>query len=144
MDQRKDFQEIIEKLDEHTYHITQRQGTDAPYSHPYDREAREGIYVDVITGRPLFSSRDKYDSGCGWPAFTRPLEDAGIEERLDMSFGMRRTEVATETTHLGHVFDDGPRDAGGLRYCINGSSLEFILKEDMEERGYGAYLHLFD
>jgi methionine-R-sulfoxide reductase len=101
--------------------------------------------VDIVSGKPLFSSLDKYDSGCGWPSFTKPIQDTEIIEKKDLTHGMVRTEVrsATADSHLGHVFDDGPRDKGGLRYCINGAALKFIPKEDLEKAGYGQYAKLF-
>ena len=126
--------------------MTQEGGTERAFSHPYDREFREGIYVDVTTGEPLFLSSDKYDSGCGWPAFSRPISDSLLVERTDLRYGMRRTEVRSKLgeAHLGHVFDDGPRERGGLRYCINGAALRFVPKEEMEHDGYGDYLHLLE
>ena len=101
-----------------------------------------GIYVDIVSGEPLFASSDKFESGCGWPSFTKPIAPANVSELRDMSYGMVRTEVrsAHGDSHLGHVFDDGPRDRGGLRYCINSASLRFIHRDDMEKEGYGAYL----
>ncbi len=128
------------------YEVTQHAATERPYTNEYDKEFSEGIYVDVVTGQPLFSSRDKYDSGCGWPAFTKPISGANIKERADYSHGMTRTEVRSSAggSHLGHVFNDGPSDKGGLRYCINSASLRFVPKEKMEQEGYGSYLKLFD
>lgn len=132
-------------LSETAYDITQKGHTERPYSSPLDKENRPGIYVDVTSGQPLFSSLDKFDAGCGWPSFTRPLEDALIEECPDHAYGMRRTEVKAglSDAHLGHVFTDGPLEQGGLRYCINGAALDFIPLEEMEERGYGYLVHLF-
>ncbi len=121
-------------------------GTEPPFQNEYWNNHREGIYVDPMTGKPLFSSLDKFDSGCGWPSFAKPLDDMQVIEKHDYSHGMVRTEVRTKDSnvHLGHVFDDGPIKIGGLRYCINSASLRFIAKEDMEKEGYGAYLHLFE
>lgn len=132
---------LREELDDMAYYVTQEGGTEPPFSHPYDREDRPGIYVDITTGEPLFSSRDKYDAGCGWPSFIRPISTANIEEKEDRSHGMIRKEVRTKTAHLGHVFNDGPRDQGGLRYCINGHSLRFIPREEMEEEGYAEFIN---
>lgn len=129
-----------EELDDMAYYVTQKRGTEPAFSHPYDREFEPGIYVDITTGEPLFSSRDKYDSGCGWPSFTRTLKGASIEEVEDLSHGMVRTEVRTQTAHLGHVFSDGPQEEGGLRYCINGHSLRFIPRDRMEEEGYADFI----
>ena len=120
-------------------------GTEAPFKNKYWDNHAEGIYVDVMDGEPLFSSTDKFDSGSGWPSFTRPISDHVIEEKHDASHGMVRTEVRSKgaDSHLGHVFPDGPKDKGGLRFCINSASLEFVAKADMERRGYGKYLTLF-
>ena len=128
------------------YQVTQLNGTEPPFRNEYWDNRREGLYVDVVSGDPLFSSRDQYDAGCGWPSFTRPLDDGSIVERTDVSHGMRRTEVRSRgaDSHLGHVFDDGPRESGGLRYCINSAALRFIQKEDLEQEGYGEFRSLFD
>ncbi|MDD7362592.1 MAG: peptide-methionine (R)-S-oxide reductase MsrB [Peptoniphilus sp.] len=131
---------LKEKLGPEAYHVVREKGTDAPFSHPYDGLFEEGIYVDVITKEVLFLSKDKFNAGCGWPSFAKTAPGADVEEETDGRFGMIRTEVKTDTTHLGHVFNDGPEELGGLRYCINGSSIEFIPKEEMEERGYGEWL----
>lgn len=141
-----DKDEIKEKLSDLEYKVTQEDGTEKPYTHEYNDNYEEGIYVDIVSGEPLFSSEDKYDARCGWPSFTQPLEDNHIVEKEDRSRGMVRTEVRSShgDSHLGHVFTDGPQDKGGLRYCINGASLRFIRKEDMEKEGYGKYLKLFD
>ncbi|MCD1146762.1 peptide-methionine (R)-S-oxide reductase MsrB [Peptoniphilus sp. KCTC 25270] len=141
---KKTKEELRELLDETTYQITQMNGTERPFSHEYDQEFGEGVYLDVISGEVLFSSKDKFNAGCGWPSFSKPVEGSSIKELQDNRFGMRRTEVRTESTHLGHVFSDGPRELGGLRYCINGHSLRFVPKEKMEEKGLGAYLSLLD
>lgn len=124
--------------------VTQNAATEAPYTNEYDREFASGIYVDVTTGEPLFLSTDKYDSGCGWPAFTRPISDDRVAESTDRSHGMVRTEVrsANSGAHLGHVFPDGPISSGGLRYCINSAALRFIPADRMEAEGYGKYLPL--
>src|SRR5699024_2659701 len=138
--------EIKEKLSDLEYEVTQEDATERPFTHEYNDNYEEGIYVDIVSGEPLFSSKDKYDALCGWPSFTKPLEDDHIVEKEDKSLGMNRTEVRSEhgDSHLGHVFTDGSKDKGGLRYCINGASLKFIKKEDMEEEGYGEYLRLFE
>lgn len=127
------------------YRVTQENGTEPPFQNEYWNEHREGLYVDVVSGEPLFSSRDKFDSGCGWPSFTRPLDGTATVEKKDLSHGMVRTEVRSPgaDSHLGHVFDDGPADRGGLRYCINSASLRFIPVERMESEGYGHLLSLF-
>lgn len=132
---------LRQQLTPEQYRITQQSGTERAFSHAYDHLFEPGIYVDVVSGEPLFSSADKYDSGCGWPSFTRPIEQAAVTEHEDLSYNMRRVEVRSRTadSHLGHVFPDGPRDKGGLRYCINGASLRFIPLAQMEEQGYGAY-----
>ena len=126
------------------YEVTQNSATERPYFNEYNDEYRPGIYVDVPTGEPLFLSTDKFRSGCGWPAFSRPIDDSLIEEVTDLSHGMNRVEVRSKTgdAHLGHVFPDGPRETGGLRYCINSASLKFIPENKMIEFGYGDYLPL--
>lgn len=139
-------EELRRRLTELQYDVTQNAATERPFKNEYDGEFRAGIYVDVTTGQPLFVSTNKYDSGCGWPAFTRPIDKNLIVEREDRSFGMVRTEVRAKASdaHLGHVFDDGPKDRGGLRYCINSASLRFIPKSKMEREGYGEFLNLVD
>lgn len=135
----------LKELDDLSFEITQNAKTERPFSSEYDDFYEDGIYVDKVSGEVLFSSKDKFDAGCGWPSFTKPLED-NIEEFEDLSHGMIRTEVKSKDgeSHLGHVFPDGPKDKGGLRYCINGKSLEFIPKDELEEKGYGKYLSLFE
>lgn len=137
--------ELKEKLNPIAYNVTQENATEPPFSHEYDSLFEEGIYVDIVSGEVLFSSNDKFDAGCGWPSFTKPLDQETIVEKKDISHGMIRTEVRSNEgdSHLGHVFTDGPKDQGGLRYCINGTSLRFIKKEDMEKEGYGEFLSLF-
>ncbi|MCO6545275.1 MAG: peptide-methionine (R)-S-oxide reductase MsrB [Gilliamella sp.] len=128
------------------YHVTQKNGTEPPFENEFNDNHEEGIYVDIVSGEPLFTSIDKFDSGCGWPSFTKPIEKGNIVEKKDTSFGMRRIEVRSveADSHLGHVFNDGPKELGGLRYCINSASLRFIPKEELEDAGYGKYLNLFD
>lgn len=137
--------EIRTKLSDISYRVTQENATERPHTSDLNKNDEDGIYVDIVSGEPLFSSNDKYDAGCGWPSFTKPVEDSHVIEKKDNTLGMRRTEVRSKhgDSHLGHVFPDGPRDKGGLRYCINGASLKFIKKEDMEKEGYGEYLVLF-
>ncbi len=137
--------ELKRKLSPIQYHVTRENGTEPPFDNEYWDNKKEGIYVDIITGLPLFSSLDKYDSECGWPSFTKPLNDSVIIEKIDDSYDMIRTEVRSKNSdsHLGHVFDDGP-GAGGLRYCINSASLKFIPKEELVDHGYGEYVKLFE
>ncbi|WP_379970975.1 peptide-methionine (S)-S-oxide reductase MsrA [Ectobacillus sp. sgz5001026] len=133
------------KLTEMQYNVTQENGTEPPFQNEFWNEHREGLYVEIISGEPLFSSRDKFDSGCGWPSFTKPVMDASVKENMDISHRMVRTEVRSKEgdSHLGHVFEDGPKDRGGLRYCINSAALRFIPKEELEKEGYGDFLILF-
>jgi len=125
--------------------VTQHSATERPFTGEYDDHFEAGLYVDIVSGEPLFSSADKYDSGCGWPAFTKPVVQDAVTERSDTSHGMRRAEVRSKSadSHLGHVFEDGPAEKGGLRYCINAAALRFIPVADLEKEGYGEYLHLF-
>jgi peptide-methionine (R)-S-oxide reductase len=134
--------EAISRLSPEQYRVTQKSGTERPGTGEYLHNKEPGIYVDVVSGEPLFASSDKYESGCGWPSFTKPIEPANVSELRDMTLGMLRTEVrsASGDSHLGHVFPDGPPDRGGLRYCINSASLRFIHRDDMQAEGYGAYL----
>ncbi len=137
--------EALAKLTPLQRHVTQEAGTEPPFRNEYWNNHEEGLYVDIVSGEPLFSSKDKYDSGCGWPSFTKPLAEAKVVEKRDMTHGMIRTEVRSGEgdSHLGHVFDDGPRDKGGLRYCINSASLRFIPVKELEAAGYGRFLPLF-
>jgi peptide methionine sulfoxide reductase msrA/msrB len=139
-------EELKKRLTALQYHVTRESGTEPPFNNEFWNEHREGLYVDVVSGEPLFSSRDKFDSGCGWPSFTKPVEGTDLAEKKDTGFGMIRTEVrsAQADSHLGHVFSDGPGDKGGLRYCINSASLRFISVDDLQKAGYGRYLPLFD
>jgi peptide-methionine (R)-S-oxide reductase len=135
--------EAISKLSPEQYRVTQQSATERPGTGEYLHNEEPGIYVDVVSGEPLFASSDKFDSGSGWPSFTRPIDAANVNEVRDTAHGMVRTEVrsAHGDSHLGHVFPDGPRDRGGLRYCINSAALRFIHRDDMEAEGYGTYLN---
>lgn len=142
MTQYRRTDEALAKLTPEQFRVTQQNGTERPGSGEYDKHKEAGIYVDIVSGEPLFASTDKFESGCGWPSFTKPIAPANVAELSDNSHGMRRVEVrsANGDSHLGHVFDDGPRDRGGLRYCINSASLRFVPREEMEAQGYGDYL----
>ena len=138
--------ELKNRLTEEQYKVTQENGTEPPFLNEYFDNFKEGIYVDIVSLEPLFISDDKFDSGCGWPAFSKPINRKLINEKVDRSHGMIRTEVRSSSSdsHLGHVFCDGPEELGGLRYCINSAALKFIPKEKMKEEGYEEYLSLFD
>ena len=137
--------EALSRLTPEQYRVTQTDGTERPFSNEYWDNKEPGLYVDVVSGEPLFASVDKFDSGTGWPSFTRPVDAANLVENRDEGHGMVRTEVrsAHGDSHLGHLFDDGPREAGGLRYCINSASLRFVHLDDLEAQGYGEYRRLF-
>jgi len=134
--------EAIAALTREQFHVTQRSGTEAPGTGALLDNHEPGIYVDIVSGEPLFASSDKFESGCGWPSFTKPIVPAHVKELRDVTHGMIRTEVRSSgaDSHLGHVFDDGPRDRGGLRYCINSAALRFVHRDEMEKQGYGEYL----
>lgn len=140
---KKDKNKLKEILSPLAFHVTQENGTERPYTSEYDKFDEPGIYVDIVSNEPLFSSLDKYDAGCGWPSFTKPITPQ--KEVKDNTLGMTRIEVRSQEadSHLGHVFTDGPRDTGGLRYCINGAALRFIKKADLEKEGFKEYLELF-
>ena len=138
--------QAVARLTPEQYRVTQEAGTERPFDNIYHDHKQAGLYVDIVSGEPLFTSMDKFDSGCGWPSFTRPVEADHVVERRDTSHGMIRTEVRSThgDSHLGHVFPDGPAEAGGLRYCINSASLRFIAVDDLEREGYGEYRKLFE
>jgi len=142
----KSKQDLQQRLTPEQYAVTQKAATERPFSGQYDDFYQEGLYVDIVSGEALFSSLDKYDAGCGWPSFTKPIAAQHVTEHHDVSFGMRRTEVtsAQASSHLGHVFPDGPSDQGGLRYCINSAALKFIPVAELQTAGYSEYLALFN
>jgi peptide-methionine (R)-S-oxide reductase len=142
---RKDS-EAIARLTPEQYNVTQQNGTEPAFNNLYCDNKEPGIYVDIVSGEPLFASINKYDSGTGWPSFTTPIEPGNVIEKVDSSYGMRRTEVRSVhgDSHLGHLFDDGPSDAGGLRYCLNSAALRFVPVDDLETEGYGNYRTLFE
>ena len=136
---------LKQRLTEIQYEVTQNEATERPFSGEYDEFFEEGIYVDVVSGEPLFSSKDKFDAGCGWPSFSRPIQNTTLTEKEDHKLNRVRTEVRSQKadSHLGHVFPDGPEELGGLRYCINSAALRFIPKADLEKEGYGESLQYF-
>ncbi|MEO6170503.1 MAG: peptide-methionine (R)-S-oxide reductase MsrB [Lysobacter sp.] len=142
MSQYRKDPDAIAQLSPEQFRVTQQAGTEAPGSGEYLHQRHPGVYVDIVSGEPLFASGDKFDAGCGWPSFTKPIEPAHVSEVRDTSHGMVRVEVRSThgDSHLGHVFPDGPPDRGGLRYCINSASLRFIPREEMQAQGYGDYL----
>jgi peptide methionine sulfoxide reductase msrA/msrB len=137
--------DLKQRLTSMQYQVTQENATEPAFQNEYWNNHQEGLYVDIVSGKPLFSSKDKFDSGCGWPSFSKPLDGGSVQEKKDTSYGMLRTEVRStdSNSHLGHLFDDGPADKGGLRYCINSASLRFIPVADLEKSGYGQFLPLF-
>lgn len=141
----KNKEELKQKLTDIQYEVTQNNGTERPFTGEYDDFYENGLYVDIVSGEPLFTSKDKYDAGCGWPAFTKPVSEKEIIEKTDQNFGMKRVEVRSKeaNSHLGHVFTDGPKELGGLRYCINSAALRFIPVEELEAQGYGDYQKYF-
>ncbi|WP_214783902.1 peptide-methionine (S)-S-oxide reductase MsrA [Exiguobacterium sp. S3] len=143
---RKQQQALRKRLTPMQYKVTQENGTEPPFQNEYWDEEREGLYVDIVDGTPLFTSHDKFQSNCGWPSFSRPIEEKRVDLNMDTTHHMVRTEVRSKQgdSHLGHVFDDGPKELGGLRYCINSAALRFIPVEELEEAGYGEYKHLFN
>lgn len=146
MEKRYSKDDLKERLTPEQYAVTQENATERAFTGEYDDFYEDGIFVDVVSGEPLFSSNDKYDAGCGWPSFTQPIKKRGVTEHRDRSFGMERTEVRSKEadSHLGHVFTDGPLAKGGLRYCINSAAMRFIPKEDLEKEGYAEYLAEFE
>jgi peptide-methionine (R)-S-oxide reductase len=137
--------QVISRLSPEQYAVTQRNATEPPFKNPYWNSKEPGLYVDVVSGEPLFTSLDKFESGCGWPSFTKPVEPENVIEKRDITHAMIRTEVRSSSgdSHLGHVFPDGPAESGGLRYCINSASLRFIPVDQLENEGYGDYRKLF-
>ena len=139
-------EDLKAKLSPIEYAVTQENATERPFTGTYDDFYEKGIYVDIVSGEPLFASTDKYDAGCGWPSFSKPIDRKEIKEKADFSHGMHRVEVRSKEAdaHLGHVFSDGPQDKGGLRYCINSAALRFVPLEEMVEQGYGEYTSLVE
>ncbi len=146
MTKTKDFTNSIDRLTNMQQYVTQHDGTEPAFDNAYWNNKEPGIYVDIVSGEPLFSSTDKFDSGTGWPSFTKPIKEDNLDTNIDRKLFMPRTEVRSKSadSHLGHVFEDGPKDKGGLRYCINSAALRFVHKDNMEKEGYGEYLYLFD
>jgi peptide-methionine (R)-S-oxide reductase len=138
--------DAISRLSKEQFRVTQQSATERPFENAYWDHDAPGLYVDIVSGEPLFSSLDKFDSDCGWPSFTKPVDPENVDERSDNTHGTSRTEVRSThaDSHLGHVFDDGPKAAGGLRYCINSASLRFIPLDELESEGYGEYVKLFE
>lgn len=141
-----DKESLKNKLSPLQYEVTQNASTEPPFNNEFWNNKEEGLYVDIVSGDPLFSSNDKFDSGCGWPSFTKPIKRDSIKEKADFTYSMHRIEVRSKSadSHLGHVFTDGPEDKGGLRYCINSAALRFVPKRKLEEEGYGEYLSLWN
>ena len=144
--QKETKEELKQRLTDIQYQVTQENGTERAFTGEYDDFYEDGIFVDVVSGEPLFSSNDKYDAGCGWPSFTQPIQKRGVTEYRDQSHGMERVEVRSREgdSHLGHIFTDGPKAAGGLRYCINSAAMRFVSKDDLEAEGYGEYKAEFE
>lgn len=138
--------DLKKNLTDIQYEVTQESGTEMPFSSEYDNFYEDGIYVDIVSGEPLFSSKDKFNAGCGWPSFTKPIDGTDLTEKDDFRLMRKRIEVRSKEadSHLGHVFPDGPKEATGLRYCINGAALRFIPKDKLKEEGYGKYLEIFE
>jgi methionine-R-sulfoxide reductase len=141
----KKYSKDLSNLSTFQKYVTQKDGTEPAFANEYWNNKKDGIYVDVASGQPLFSSKDKYDSGTGWPSFTRPIQKSSVVEKTDITFAMKRVEVRSKDadSHLGHIFDDGPRDRGGLRYCINSAAIKFIPKESLAKEGYEEFMDEF-
>ena len=146
MQNKESKEELKKRLTPEEYAVTQEDATERAFTGKYDAFYEDGIFVDVVSGEPLFSSNDKYDAGCGWPSFTQPIKKRGVKEKRDRSFGMERTEVRSHEadSHLGHVFTDGPQDKGGLRYCVNSAAMRFVPKAELETAGYSEYVGEFE